>query len=225
MAGRPEKIWYDVVVVGARVAGSATAMLLARSGLRVLMLDRTNLPADTVSTHALMLGSAVQLNKWGLTDTVAATGATPIEAIDMKVRDVTFTAPVKKIGGVERLYAPRRITLDALLADAAVAAGVELCDGVTVVGLRRDGDGRVSGVVGKARDGRGFEVGARWVIGADGMRSTVARLVDAKYQAYVEPTSSCVYGYWAGLESNHYSFAFGDRAAAGVIPSDGGLTC
>src|SRR3954470_6983658 len=99
MSGRPEKVWDDVVIVGARVAGAATAMLLARQGMRVLLLDRTWLPADTLSTHAMMLGSLVQLHRWGLADKVAATGATPIDAIDMKVRDVTFTAPVKHIGG------------------------------------------------------------------------------------------------------------------------------
>ena len=225
MTGRPEKVWYDVVVVGARVAGAATAMLLARQGLRVLMLDRTRLPADTLSTHALMLGSAIQLNKWGLSDAVVATGATAVDAIDMKVRDVAFTAPVKHIGGVDRLYAPRRITLDAILADAAIAAGAELCDGATVTGVRRNADGRVNGVVGTTRGGATFGVSARWVVGADGMRSTVAQLVGATYQAYVEPTSSCVYSYWEGLESSHYSFAFGDRAAAGTIPTDGGLTC
>lgn len=225
MTGRPEKVWYDAVIVGARVAGAATAMLLARQGLRVLMLDRTRLPADTLSTHALMLGSAIQLSKWGLSDAVAATGAPAIDAIDMKVRDVSFTAPVKHIGGVERLHAPRRITLDAILANAAVTAGAELCDGATVTGVRRNADGRVNGVVGTTRAGRTFGVNARWVIGADGMRSTIAQLVDASYQAYVEPTSSVVYSYWAGLESNHYSFAFGDDAGAGTIPTDGSLTC
>lgn len=225
MTGRPEKIWYDAVVVGARVAGAATAMLLARQGLRVLVLDRTRLPADTLSTHALMLGSAIQLNKWGLSDAVAATGATAVDAIDMKVRDVSFTAPVKHIGGVERLHAPRRITLDAILAEAAVAAGAELCDGATVTGVRRNADGRVNGIVGTTRAGQTFGVNARWVIGADGMRSTVAQLVGAEYQAYVEPTSSVVYSYWSGLESSHYSFAFGDGVSAGTIPTDGGLTC
>jgi 2-polyprenyl-6-methoxyphenol hydroxylase-like FAD-dependent oxidoreductase len=225
MTGRPEKIWYDVVIVGARVAGAATAMLLARQGLRVLMLDRTRLPADTLSTHALMLGSAIQLNKWGLSDAVAATGATPIDAIDMKVRDISFTAPVKHIGGVDRLHAPRRITLDAIVAEAAVSAGAELCDGAAVTGVRRNAGGRINGVVGVTTGGHTFGVSARWVIGADGMRSTVAKLVGAAYQAYVEPTSSVVYSYWAGLESTHYSFAFGDHVGAGTIPTDGGLTC
>jgi flavin-dependent dehydrogenase len=225
MTGRPEKISYDVVVVGARVAGASTAMLLARHGLRVLVLDRTRLPADTLSTHALMLGSIVQMHRWGLADAIAATGATPIDAIDMKVRDVAFTAPVKQIGGVQKLYAPRRITLDALLVDAAVAAGAEVVDGAAVTGIRRNADGRVNGVLGLTREGREFAVSARWVVGADGMRSTVARLVDAKYQAYVEPTNTCMYAYWSGLESGHYEFAFGDRAGSGAIPTDGGLTC
>src|SRR5205085_3643187 len=111
---------YDVVVVGARVAGAATARLLAEAGLDVLLLDRTRLPADTISTHAITLGGMVQLRRWGLLEAVAATGATPVDAIDITAGDVSFSAPVKHIGGIGFLYAPRRITLDALLAEAAV---------------------------------------------------------------------------------------------------------
>ncbi len=139
-----DKDRYDVVVVGARCAGAATARLLAAAGLDVLLVDRTRLPADTVSTHAMLPGGIVQLRRWGLLDAVAGTGATAVDAVQITAGEVSFTAPVKHIGGVERLYGPRRITLDALLADAAVAAGAELRMGVTVRDLLRDGDGRVS---------------------------------------------------------------------------------
>src|SRR3954470_1349346 len=112
----PSRTSYDVVIVGARCAGAATARLLAEAGLDVLVVDRTRLPADTVSTHALMLGGVVQLRRWGLLGPVAATAATADATVDIRAGDVAFTARVKQIGGVDRLYAPRRITLDALLA-------------------------------------------------------------------------------------------------------------
>ena len=216
---------YDVVIVGARAAGAATARLLAQSGLDVLLLDRVQLPADTVSTHALMLPAVVQLRRWGLLDAVAATGAVPIEAVDMKVEDTAFTAAVKHIGGVDRLYAPRRIVLDALLLDAARAAGAEVRTGVTVSGVRRDGSGRVCGLDATNASGAHVSVNARWVVGADGVRSTVAGLVDAPLADYAAPTNSCHYAYWSGLTGNHYRFSFAPGMGAGAIPTDAGLTC
>ena len=220
----PSRTSYDVVVVGARVAGAATARLLAEAGLDVLVVDRTRLPADTVSTHALMLGGVVQLRRWGLLDAVAATGAPAIDAVDITAGDISFTARVKDIGGVDRLYAPRRITLDALLARAAVEAGAELRDGLTVAGVERDDNGRVTGVGGMTHDGKSWQVHARWVVGADGIRSTVAQLVAAPVLHWAEPTNSCHYAYFGGLTGTHYDWAFAPRSGAGAIPTDGGLT-
>jgi flavin-dependent dehydrogenase len=216
---------YDVVVVGARVAGAAAARLLAQSGLDVLLLDRTRVPADTVSTHALMLGGVIQLRRWGLLDAVAATGATPVDGVDISAGDVTFTARVKPIGGVERLYAPRRLTLDPLLLDAARAAGVDVHTGVTVDRVLRDRGGRVVGVGCVDETGRPVEVRARWVVGADGIRSAVAGLVGARTMRSDPGTSASHYAYWSGLEGHRYDFAFGTRSGAGAIPTDGGLTC
>lgn len=222
---RPQRSRYDVIVVGARCAGATTARLLAQAGFDVLVVDRTRLPADTVSTHALMLPAVIQLRRWGLLDAVVATGATAIDAVDVKSGDVEFTARVKNIGGVDRLYAPRRITLDALLADAAVAAGAELCTGTSITGLLRNGNGRVTGVAGVAADGRTFSARARWVVGADGVRSTIADLVDAPVDDYRAPTNASQFAYWSGLDTHHYEFTFAPGLGAGAIPTDGGLTC
>jgi flavin-dependent dehydrogenase len=177
-----------------------------------------------VSTHAILLGGMIQLRRWGLLDAVVATGATPVDAVDITAGDVSFTAPVKHIGGVERLYAPRRVVLDALLAEAAVAAGAELVTGVTVRDVLRDADSRVAGVSGVVGDVP-FAVRARYVVGADGVRSTVARLVDAPSYRHVPPISASHYTYFAGLDGSHYEFAFAPGAGAGAIPTDGGLTC
>ena len=72
---------WDAVVVGARVAGASTALLLARAGLRVLVVDRARRGSDTLSTHALMRGGVLQLQRWGLLDGVVATGAPPVRRV------------------------------------------------------------------------------------------------------------------------------------------------
>src|SRR5205085_6805081 len=109
---------YDVVVVGARVAGAATAMLLARSGLRVLVLDRDSYGSDTVSTHALMRPGVVQLNRWGLLDGVAAAGVPAVRSTVFHYPSGDARVSLRSAAGVDALYAPRRTTLDGLRVDA-----------------------------------------------------------------------------------------------------------
>src|SRR5690349_8459397 len=178
MNERPDT--YDVIVVGARVAGAATAMLLARAGRRVLLLDRARYGTDTLSTHALMRGSVLLLSRWGLLDRITDAGTPPIREtrFDYGTDDVRVT--IKPTPGVPALYAPRRTLLDAVLVDAAAEAGAQVRFGVRITGLIRDGRGRVVGVHG--HDRTGGEVGARagLVVGADGHRSTVAREAGAR---------------------------------------------
>ncbi|HEX5041701.1 MAG TPA: FAD-dependent monooxygenase [Candidatus Polarisedimenticolaceae bacterium] len=73
MTGRP----YDAIVVGARCAGSPTAMLLARKGYKVLLLDKARFPSETISTHLIWPHAAEQLDRWGLLERLAATGCPP----------------------------------------------------------------------------------------------------------------------------------------------------
>lgn len=216
---------YDAVVVGARVAGAATAMLLARAGLRVLLLDREKPRTDTLSTHALMRAGVLQLHRWGLLDRVLADGA-PI------VRETTFhygaravPVPVKPRGGVPGLIAPRRTSLDPILVQAAREAGVEVRHGVHLVGLTRGRASRVTGVVVRTPEHDALEIGARWVIGADGVRSPVAQLAGAHTLHEGNYASSTIYGYFEGLENHGYHWYFGHRVSAGVIPTNGGLSC
>ena len=140
---------YDVVIAGARCAGAATAMLLARQGARVLLLDRSRYGTDTLSTHALMRGAVLQLHKWGLLAGIAA-GTPAVRSSTFHLPDGTLTVQVKPLHGVDALYAPRRIVLDAILADAARSAGAEVRFGTSVTGLRRGRTGRVTGVTGRA---------------------------------------------------------------------------
>src|SRR6516164_1067045 len=169
---------YDVIIAGARCAGAATALLLARQGARVLVLDKSRYGTDTLSTHALMRGAVVQLNRWGLLPAVAGTGTPPVRSTTFHLADAVTPIRVKPKHGVEALYAPRRRVLDAILADAARNAGADVRFGVSVTGLRRDQTGRVTGITGRAGPER-LEVSADLVVGADGRRSTVARDVGA----------------------------------------------
>src|SRR6058998_1057956 len=120
---------YDVVVVGARCAGAATAMLLARAGLRVALLDRAASGSDTLSTHALMRTGVVQLQRWGLLDRVVAAGTPGIRQTVFRYGDATTTVAIKPSGGVDALYAPRRTVLDPILVDAARGAGADVTFG------------------------------------------------------------------------------------------------
>ena len=164
-------------MVGARCAGAATAMLLARRGLRVLAIDRGGYGADTMSTHALMRGGVLQLHRWGVLPRIVAAGTPAVRGTAFHYGDEVLEVAVKPSHGVDALYAPRRTVLDSVLVDAAQEAGAEVRHGHALVALVRRPSGRVSGaVVLDAEGGRG-EIAADLVVGADGVGSTVAKLV------------------------------------------------
>ena len=220
-----ERTRYDAVVVGARCAGAATAMLLARLGLRVLALDRQAYGSDTLSTHALMRAGVLQLHRWGLLDALAGAGTPAISQTSFHYGDEEeITVPIKPRDGVEALYAPRRTVLDALLVDAARAAGAEVVHQVRVVNLVRDVRGRVRGVV-VEQNGETVEIGAGIVIGADGIRSTVARLVGAEIEHEGRHATGVVYGYWTGLDLPHTHWYYRERVGVGAIPTNDGAAC
>jgi flavin-dependent dehydrogenase len=216
---------YDIVVVGARAAGAATAMLLARAGLRVLMVDRSAYGADTVSTHALLRGGVVQLARWGLLHRVAGAGTPPVRRTVFHYGDDRIEVPIKPGPGFDALYAPRRTVLDPILVDAARAAGAEVRFGVTVTGLDRDGDGRVTGIIGRDEADTAFTAGAAITVGADGMGSTVARLTCAPVDRAGANAAAFVYAYWDGLEADGYQLHYRPGVTAGLFPTNDGQTC
>ena len=215
---------YDVVIAGARCAGAATALLLARQGARVLVLDKSRYGTDTLSTHALMRGAVVQLHRWGVLPRVVEAGTPPVRSTTFHLRDAVTTIKIKPKHGVDALYAPRRTVLDTILADAARSAGADVRFGTSVTGLRRDRAGRVTGITGRAGATR-LEVSADLVVGADGRRSAVARWVGAK-AAHVAPASSVlIYRYVLHDATDGFHWYFRDGAAAGVIPTNDGQAC
>ncbi|HUG16710.1 MAG TPA: NAD(P)/FAD-dependent oxidoreductase [Thermomicrobiales bacterium] len=189
---------YDAIVVGARCAGSPTAMLLARQGYKVLLLDKARFPSDTMSVHYIHQAGGASLQRWGLLERVAATGCPPLASQRIDFGPVALTGSPPPADGVSLGYAPRRVILDHILVQEAVASGAELRERFTVKDLVFDGD-RVTGVRGSVAGGETVTERARIVIGADGLHSTVAKAVQAP--AYEEaPALTCAYyAYWEGL--------------------------
>ena len=215
---------FDVIVVGARAAGAATAMLLARSGLDVLVLERGAYGADTLSTHAIMRGGVLQLSRWGVLDDIVAAGTPAVKRTTFSYSDASVVIDIKSSPGVDALYAPRRTVLDPALVTAAAHAGASIHHGTSVNRLLWRGN-RVVGVHATTEDGRSVELFASLVIGADGIRSTVARQVDAQYTRLGEHVAGSVYGYWSGVETNGFEWVFRPNACSGVIPTNNGQVC
>ncbi len=186
---------YDAIVVGARCAGAPTALLLARAGYRVLLLDKSAYGSDTLSTHLVHQPGIAALARWGVLDQVRASGCPPLERTVYEVADIRIEGCARGVAGQRAKFAPRRHVLDALLVDAATKAGAEFRERCRVTGLLRDEAGRVVGVEGRYGS-RPFTERARLVIGADGMRSTVAQMVAAPYTVQ-DPLLTCAYyTYW-----------------------------
>jgi flavin-dependent dehydrogenase len=216
---------YDVVVVGGRVAGSATAMLLARLGHDVVVVDQASFPSDTVSTHSIARSGVVQLRRWRLLDAVLDSGAPAIRQVTFNAGGEAISRTIKDKSGVDCLVAPRRYVLDTLLVTAAERAGAEVRPGVTVTGVRRDGRGRVVGVSGHDRAGAPVELGARWVVGADGLGSRVARSVGAAINEARPAGGAAQYAYYAGIPWSGIEFFVAERSFAGVFPTHDGQAC
>lgn len=216
---------YDAVVVGARCAGAATAMLLAREGASVLLVDRDRHGADTLSTLALMRAGVLQLSRWGVLDRIREAGTPAIRRTSFVYGDETITIPIKPRDGVDALYAPRRTVLDATLAAEAAEAGADVLYGHRLVDVQRDADGRVSGAWIEDRQGNLQGIGADIVIGADGLKSTLARRVGASTYREGRHAGGVVYGFWPGLANEGSRWYYRPGVSAGAIPTNDGDTC
>ena len=214
---------YDAIVVGARCAGSPTAMLLARKGYHVLVVDRAKFPSDTISTHLIHPPGVTALNRWGLLDRLVATGCPPIDTYAFDFGPFTISgAPGTTEAPVA--YGPRRTVLDKILVDAALEAGAEVREEFTVEEILID-DGRVTGVRGHAKDGRPVIEHARVVIGADGRHSMVARAVHAEQYNEKPRLQGSYYTYWSGLPMNgRFDVYVRRRRAFAAWPTNNDLT-
>ena len=222
----------DVLIVGARVAGSILAAQLGSRGRRVLVVDRATFPSDTLSTHFFRgSGCAAALDGIGVLGRVLATGAPRLVReynADALTGEAT-TDPPQDPGSLGFNLSVRRVTLDAILADRARREPtVDLRERTAFRAAVREGDRVVGAVI---EDGRGpVDVRSRFLVGADGHASPVARAVGAPVQERVPPFRVIYYRYVRGFdgstgELDGPEFSIGDDEMVYVFPSDGGLTC
>jgi flavin-dependent dehydrogenase len=211
---------YDVVVVGARCAGSPLATLLAREGVRVALVEQARFPRDTLSSHLFQADGLAFLDRLGLTERVRSTGAPFANRTDTRIGDVRLLVDwPRRPGDPGGITSIRRTVLDPILAEAAEEAGAEVRFETKVTGLLEQG-GRVAGV----RTDSG-ELPARLVVGADGRNSAVAPLCGSRRYNLTPNERALYWGFYEGAAAGEPTFVshrWADRFILG-IPSDGGL--
>ena len=219
---------YDAIIVGARVAGAATALGLARRGSRVLLLDAATFPSDTLSTHLLWSDALQSLDRLGVLPEVLATGAPAIEQFRLAYGPRANVAPIPTRPPYPPLLSVRRLVFDdILLRRARATARITIREGITVASLLRE-EGAVVGVRGAARgDDTDFVAHGRVTIGADGRHSTVARAVDAAEYDIIPPILATYYRYYRGVAALSVATLEAFRDADGgfcyLFPCDDGV--
>jgi 2-polyprenyl-6-methoxyphenol hydroxylase-like FAD-dependent oxidoreductase len=217
---------FDAIVIGARCAGSPTAMLLARQGHRVLLVDKATFPSDTMSTHLVHPPGVAALKRWGLLDRLVDTGCPPVERYSFDFGPVSVAGSPQPIDGEARAFGPRRTVLDKLLVDAAAEAGAEVREGFTVEEIATD-DGRVTGIRGRSKGGDSVVEKAKVVVGADGKHSLLVKAVEP--EAYNERPSQLAmyYAYWSDLPVGGFETTIRaeNRRGWAALPTHDGLTC
>jgi menaquinone-9 beta-reductase len=218
---------YDAVVVGARAAGAATGMLLARRGLRVLVVDKGTYGSDTLSSHALMRGAVTRLHRWGLLGKVWEAGTPVITTASFRYGDEVLELGVPATEAIPGLAAPRRTVLDPILVDAAIAAGAAVHHETRLVRIDTDTTGRVRGVELGFADGSTVPITTDLLIGADGLRSAVARLLAVPVSRQGAHASAFVMRYFTevNLPADTYSWLYRPGLGAGVIPTNADTFC
>ncbi len=213
---------YDVIVVGARCAGSPTDMLLARKGYRVLLVDKATFPSDTISTHLIHVRGVASLKRWGILDQVISTNSPALEKYTFDFGPFALRGEALPIDGVAAAYAPRRYLIDNVLV-AAASAGAQVRQGFSVKALVMEGE-RVMGIRGRSAQGETVTEKAPLVIGADGMRSFVARAVQAPTYN-VKPDLTCsYYSYWSGVPVEGIELYPRNRRVIGASATNDGKT-
>jgi 2-polyprenyl-6-methoxyphenol hydroxylase-like FAD-dependent oxidoreductase len=184
---------YDVIILGGGVAGAASAALLAKEGLRVLVCDRATLPAPAVSTHFFGPSVLGFLDRLGVLDEVLATGAPPLRRWHLEVEGGYYGAAMLPRTAYPYNLCVRRETLSGILLRAAARHGAEIRDRCSVRSLEWDG-GTVTGVA-----GTGWQEKAQVVVGADGRGSLVSRQVGAAMTFDAGVMRCTFHAYWKNV--------------------------
>jgi len=215
---------YDAIIVGARCAGAPTAMLLARRGHRVLMVDKASFPSDMLSGHFIQPAGVARMHRWGVLDRVAQSGCPAIHETLLDFGTETIQGvPRPTVEGISAGYCPRRYVLDTILAEQAINDGVELWEGFTMERLIMEGD-RVVGIRGTTPNGLEITERAGIVIGADGPNSRVARNVAAPVYDTAPSLTCAFYSYWSGVPCTKAEVYIRQGGRVIATPTHDGLT-
>jgi flavin-dependent dehydrogenase len=215
---------FDAIVVGARVAGSPTAMLLAKRGYRVLLVDRATFPSDTISSHLIHAPGMAALERWGLGEAIRSSGCPPVRSYRFDLGEFAIVGSPRGLPEASVAHAPRRTVLDKILVDAAALAGAEVRESFQVEALVTE-EGVVRGIRGRSPSGGRVVERAPVVIGADGVNSIVARSVGAVRYREVPALEALYLAYWEGFpHDNEFALYSRGRRGIGTIPTNDDLT-
>lgn len=222
---------YDAIVIGGSVSGAPTAMLLARQGHKVLLIEKSIFPRDTNSTHFIWPRGMSYLNRWGLADHIlesaphyrnmeisiegiSLVGSVPLQ--DLKQRFIKLHG--NDDGVIDYYCGPRRYFLDDYLLKQSREAGVDVREGMTFKKTIVE-DGRVTGILAKYSGGEELQAKAKIVIGADGRFSHFAKDVGAEYKDYRELSTFAYYGYFSGIEREELAIHKKGRLGTAIYPT------
>lgn len=190
---------YDVIIVGARIAGASLAYELGNAGYKVLLVDRAFFPSDVLSTHNFFNNSVAMLRRMGVLDRLLATGTPTYRRAFIQMEDAVIDGIFPETEGETECLCIRRTHLDRILFEhAAAQPGVTAREGFRVTGLLRSGD-TVIGVEGTGNSGETESYYARLVVGADGRRSKVREWAGSARKLSVPTDFASFVGYFEGF--------------------------
>jgi len=215
---------FDVIIVGGRCAGASTALLLARKGFKVLVLDKARFPADIPRGHFIHRQGPRLLKRWGVLDDIVRSGCPPVTRWTTDFEDFPLTGENLVRDDVAFGYGPRRVALDAILTDAAIASGAEFREGFSVDDYLFDG-ASVSGIRGRSyQSGSHISERARITVGADGRHSSLARAVNAGVYESTPPLTCWYFSYWSGEVLDGLEIYRRGQNAFFAFPTNDGLS-
>lgn len=216
---------YNVVVVGGRIAGSITAILLGEYGYKVLLLDRAHFPSDTLSTHFFRYPALKSFQRVGVFDRVQSVAPHMIDMFN-DIDGHTWSEPIQGKDGLDYFLCVRRITLDAILAERVQKeSNVEFRQGARFTDVIQEGDS-IAGVRWSDNSGD-HQATAGVVIGADGFYSSVAKLLRPATEDFEPVHRAMYYSYFQNLTPREIpaaEFYFRGDHLVYVFPTDADLT-